>query len=102
MKCSGKKIKVLDWELLDPQVPASYDIRSYVNQCQKLLDDRLYQSDVHAYVLEQQSFRPTGFGRAIPGAVIKSSMFEAVLMAILMERVKESKVLIESVMPGSS
>jgi hypothetical protein len=93
------KTKLLDWKLLCPEMPKEYNVQKYAMQCRSILDNGLFRPDVGLYLIERQSWRSLGPRQSIPHAIIKSTIFESLLMGMLMER-GNHQVVVDSILPG--
>jgi hypothetical protein len=93
-------IKVKDWRLLNPQMPSSYNVQQYSEQCRLLLTDGLFKKDVELYLVERQTWRPMGSNRSVPQTIIKLAAFEAILMGTLLERGAAFGIKAESISAG--
>jgi hypothetical protein len=98
LKLNQNKIEVLDWQLVEPDVPKTYNVQQYAQKCSQILDRGLFKNDSSLYIIERMSWRSKGF--SIPQTILRSTALEALLVGMLLER-GNHKVRVESILPGS-
>lgn len=81
--------RIIDWNVLHPSLPTTYQPVQYVQELQSLLDTNL-PSSFDTVLVERQSWR-----RAVPHSILRSTAFEAMLVGMMASRLKS----IKSVLP---
>lgn len=93
---NSKPYTILDWGLLNPDMPAQYDVNLYAQRT-RVLVDQIYKKD-SVYIVERQSWRPMGPKMSIPTAILRNTAMEAMLVGML--TLTDSSITVKSINPG--
>lgn len=98
LKVNKTDVELLDWGLLNPQMPVEHNIKKCAVQAQKIVDF-VYKPRA-LYCIERQSLRSLGFNKSVPFTIIRNAVFEALLVGMILERGSPTSK-VDSVLPGA-
>ncbi|KAI8899597.1 ribonuclease H-like domain-containing protein [Globomyces pollinis-pini] len=93
------KITIKDWGVFSVDIPKEYHSYKFAVECRRILDSQLYKPDASLYIVEKQSIRPIGIKQMIPKPILRSSIFEAILLGMIVDRGTKNNVKCESINP---